>query len=171
MKFSEIAGRVTGFSTPVFGVQWTPPVVDVEIAREVIGFLEDRRVLYSPYDAEMPEYVLRSVFEIRSFLTEILRRGGIASELAGGLNAMRAACRRFIESVGEQRGPELYIPTPSDILNGGVMSWTFNQSLGELRGVFGVHLAELAVRYGIDVPDELAVILPLSPAQGSEPDM
>lgn len=165
MKPSEIAGRITGFSTPIFGLQWTPPRVDIEVAREVIVFLEDRRVLYSPYEAEVPEHVVSSVFEIRRFLTDVLRRGGIANELAGSINAMRTACRKFIETTSERRGRELYVPTPSDILSGGTTSWMFNQSLGEFRGVFGLHIAQIAVRYGIDVPDELAVILPLDPAE------
>jgi hypothetical protein len=171
VKFSEIAGRITGISTPIFGVQWTPPRVDVDVAREVIVFLEDRRVLYSPYEAEMPEYVVRSVLDIRQFMTDCLRRGGIASELADALSAMRTACRKFIESVGERRGPELILPSPGDILHGGTPGWIFNQALGEMRGVFGLHIAQLAVRYGIDVPDQLAVILPLATAEDREVDV
>jgi hypothetical protein len=30
-----------------------------EVAREAIVFLEDRRVLYSPYEVEMPHHVVR----------------------------------------------------------------------------------------------------------------
>ena len=52
MKFSEIAGRLSGFSTPIFGVQWEPPVIDRDVARRVISFLEDRRVLYDPYERD-----------------------------------------------------------------------------------------------------------------------
>jgi hypothetical protein len=170
MKFSEIAGRITAFSTPIFGVQWTPPRVDREVAREVIVFLEDRRALYSPYEAEVPEHVVSSVFEIRRFLTELVRRGGTAQELTDSLRAMRLACRKLIEATSERQGRELYVPTPSDILRGGTTSWIFNQSLGELRGVFGLHIAQLAVRYGIDVPDELATILPLDAHQDSAPE-
>ena len=36
----------------------------------------------------------------------------------------------------------------------------FNQALGELRGVFGVHVGILAAKYGLDVESELASILP-----------
>jgi hypothetical protein len=35
-----------------------------------------------------------------------------------------------------------------------------NQALGELRGVFGIHVGLLATKYGIDVEDGLASILP-----------
>ena len=36
----------------------------------------------------------------------------------------------------------------------------FNQALGELRGVFGIHIGMIAAKYGLDVEDELASILP-----------
>ncbi len=170
MRPSEIANRLTGFSTPFLGIQWTRAVLDREIAREVVVFLEDRRVLYSPYEAEVPDYVLRSVFEIRSFLTEILRRGQMADELRDPLRAMRVACRSFIEQAGVDDEPQLILPSPQDILGGGTISWIFNQQLGKFRGVFGIHLALIAVRYDIEVPDELATILPLEPA-GRERDM
>jgi hypothetical protein len=163
MKFSEIAGRLTGFSTPIFGLQWEPPTSDVAVAREVIVFLEDRRVLYSAFDAEVPEHVTASIFEIRHFMTEMLRRGGVGRELVDSLSAMRAACRKFIQTMDDGRA-RLVIPTPSDMIQGGTTSWAFNQNLGEFRGVFGVHVAQLAVRYGIDVPDPLALILPLAPS-------
>jgi hypothetical protein len=166
----EIANRLTGFSTPFFGIQWTPALLDREIAQEVVVFLEDRRVLYSPYEAEMPDYVLRSVFEIRSFLTEILRRGQMADELRDPLRAMRVSCRSFIDGAGVGDGHRLIVPSSHDILNGGTISWIFNQQLGRLRWVFGIHLALIAVRYDIEVPDELAAILPLD-AGGQERDI
>jgi hypothetical protein len=34
-------------------------------------------------------------------------------------------------------------------------------ALGELRAIFGIHIAQLAVKYGIDVEYELASILPI----------
>lgn len=35
-------------------------------------------------------------------------------------------------------------------------------TIGELRGVFGVHLAQLAAAFGLDIEDDLASILPVS---------
>lgn len=41
-----------------------------------------------------------------------------------------------------------------------ISSWKFNSTLGELRGTFGIMLAQMAVAYGIDIEDELSSILP-----------
>ena len=41
-----------------------------------------------------------------------------------------------------------------------ISSWKFNSTLGELRGTFGIMLAQMAVAYGIDIENELASILP-----------
>jgi hypothetical protein len=52
MKFSEIANRLTGISTPLGGVSWQSSDLEVSAARRVIAFLEDRRVLYAPEEME-----------------------------------------------------------------------------------------------------------------------
>ena len=57
IPFTEIANRITGISTPVFGVSWNPPTLDSDIAKKLLTFFEDRRVLYrSPYHLENLEY-------------------------------------------------------------------------------------------------------------------
>jgi hypothetical protein len=38
--------------------------------------------------------------------------------------------------------------------------WSFQEALGELRSLFGVHIGQLAVEHGLDLDDQLAVILP-----------
>jgi DNA-binding FadR family transcriptional regulator len=72
----------------------------VSAARRVIAFLEDRRVLYSPGEMEMPQHGVHSVLEIRRFLSSELGKLDAKSEFAASLRAMRAACRKFLERVG-----------------------------------------------------------------------
>lgn len=156
MKFNEITQRVTGISIPIFGIQWNPPEVQVTTARRVITFLEDRRVLYVPSEMETPYYCIKSILEIRNFLTEELAKLQSSTELSESLRAMRAACRKFLETVGDER---------SDVAifggqHGHWASWVFNGALGELRGVFGIHITRLAAHHGLDVEDDLARILP-----------
>lgn len=154
MKFKEIANRLTGISSPIFGVSWNP--VEVTKARRIISFLEDRRVLYNPYEMEMPQHCVQSVLEIRRFLTTEIGDLAFESHLAESLRAMRAACRKFLEVV-QADGDHLVL---SANRHGGAASWIFNSALGELRGVFGVHIATVAVQYGLDVENDLASILP-----------
>ena len=164
MRFKEVLARLTGLSTPVFGVSWTPPEPHVQVARRVVAFLEDRRVLFVPSEMEVPDHCVRSVLEIRRFLTTELQSLDGDSEVAGSLRALRAACRKFMNTVGVR----------SDIIvfganRGHWASWEFNGALGELRGVFGIHIARLAAAHGLDVEDELASILPGS-ADQDEPE-
>jgi hypothetical protein len=155
MKFKEILKSITGISTPVFGVSWNPPKTEKATAKKVIAFLEDRRVLYNPSEMEMPDHCIRSVIEIRSFLTQEIGDSG-NGELRDSLRAMRSACRKFMDVVGAH--PDLARFGGHE---GHWASWTFNGALGEMRGVFGVHLAKIAVMHGLGIEDSLAVILPI----------
>ena len=157
MKFQEIANRLTGISTPIFGVSWNPPELQVSVARRVITFLEDRRVLYVPSEMEIPRHCVQSVLEIRRFLTDELAHLDSSFELGASLRAMRAACRKFLNTVGDEKGDVVKFGSHP----GHWASWVFNGALGELRGVFGVHIATLAAQHGLDIEDELASILPV----------
>ncbi len=156
MKFKEVANRLTGISCPIFGVSWNPVEADVTKARRVISFLEDRRVLYSPSEMEVPDYCVQSVLEIRRFLTTEIGNASFDDELSKSSRGMRAACRKFLDTVqADGRSVVRY---------GGHYnhhaSWVFNGALGELRGVCGIHIARIAAQHGLDVEDGLASILP-----------
>lgn len=159
ISFSDIARRMTGFSTPVFGVSWSAPTPEREWIRHLLNFLEDRRVLYVPYPNEEFDYAVRSVIEIRKELTETLNKLPEKSEAVDPVRAMRAACRKFLNDPSlESRNPERSHRPPT-------LHWMepgFLVALGELRASFGVQIARLSVRYGIDIEEELASILPAS---------
>lgn len=157
MRFREIISRVSGLSSPIFGVSWTPPETEIAVARRVVSYMEDRRVLYNPSEMEVPEHCVESVLDIRRFLTRELAPLSEDSELKASLRAMRAACRKFLNTVA--------VDSRSEIVRFGAhrghsASWEFNGAVGELRGVFGVHLARMAAQHGLEVEDALAAILP-----------
>lgn len=156
MKFKEIINRLNGISTPIFGMQWTPSELKVTKARRVISFLEDRRVLYNPSELETSEYCVRSVIEIRQFLTSEIGDIDENSELADSLRAMRTACRKFLNTVQNDKRQIITF----GMERGHYASWIFLSAIGELRGVFGIHIATIAAQHGLDVEDELASILP-----------
>src|SRR6266446_9185280 len=144
MNFRELLLRITGISCPVFGVQWNPPEAECVVAKRVITYLEDRRVLYSPSELEVPHHCVHSVISIREFLTAELQTLNNNSRLAESLRAMRIACRKFLLTV--EADDRRIIEFGSE--RGHYASWIFNSALGELRGVFGVHLLQIAVAHG-----------------------
>jgi hypothetical protein len=158
VRFREILSRLTGISTPVFGVSWTPPEAEVARARRVLTFLEDRRVLYVDSEMELPDHCVQSVLRIREFLTsELGSMDSIDDEFAGVLRAMRAACHKFLRTTQSLPDIVRYGASPGHWAN-----WAFNGALGELRGAFGIHIARMAALHGLGVEDGLSAILPVA---------
>ena len=60
VEFKQIAARLNGFSTPIFGVSWNPPTADRDVAHRVLTDLEARRVLYQDHPREVSEDVVSS---------------------------------------------------------------------------------------------------------------
>ena len=154
------AGRLTGFSTPLFGASWQPIAAERDVARELLTRLEDRRVLYSPSFAEVPNHCIQSVIEVRHILTDALTRLSNKGVLADHIRAMGAASRRFLERIGSEATPDYDAMRQ----HGHYLSWEFLDALGQLRGIFGVHIAIVAARFNLDVHGELASVLPAEPA-------
>jgi hypothetical protein len=163
LKAEQIISRLNGLSVGPVGVAWKPRDAEIDIAQEVITFMEDRRVLFNDNELEVPRYCVESVLEIRRFLTEVLRRLKNETGLSQHLRAMRGACRRFLNKV--QDGKRGIILT--DGLQGGSATWTFFPALGELRAAFGLHLGIIAASCGLGMEGELASILP-APADDSD---
>jgi hypothetical protein len=155
MRFKEVISRITGINCPVFGASSNPPQPEIDAAKRVVRGLEDRRVLYNPFQLEDPHHCIQSVIEVRRLLTDALGNAQVSGPLADNLRAMRAACRKFLNRAQPEDGQRDGAPW-----HGAWGQSDFFDALGELRGVFGVHVAQIAVRYGLDVEDELASILP-----------
>lgn len=155
MFFKELLSRLTGISCPVFGVSWTPEETERTIARRVIIFLEARRVFYTEYAYESVCPCIQSVTEIRNYLSEELPNTTDKSNLNNYLRAMRNACNKFLDQCPRNKNDRCIACE-----NGNIKNWIFVSSIGELRGVFGVMIGQIAKAYGIDVEDELASIIP-----------
>lgn len=147
IAFKEIAKRITGVSIPVFGIQWNPPESEREVVRETFIFLEDRRALYNDYAHELDHEVAESMLAIRNELTAALKRLSETSEAVASFKAMRATCREYLDTTRDDgrrwNGP-----------------FSFMTQLGRFRAIIGMHVAYLAVKYGIDIDGELARIVP-----------
>lgn len=143
LKAKELAQRLTGVKIPIFGVSWNAPEPQRKIVRGVLAFLEDRRVLYNPYNIEIEREVSDSVLEIRRELTNAIKALPEDSPAAPALRAMRAACREYLDR--SRRFPH---------------HLGFMLALGELSAHFGLQVAFLAIEYGLDIEEKLAQIVP-----------
>ena len=159
MTFKEIANKLTGFNIPIFGVSWTPAKLEIEIAKKVIIFLEDKRVLYVVYELESPQHCITSVIQIREFLTTQMFDLGDKSELANILRAMRSACRKFLDSVQGQfyfdKGRGRIDP---DLSIGGQIH--FYNAMGELRATMAILIAKIIIMHGLNFEGDLINIIP-----------
>ena len=163
MKFSEIAARINGISTPFGGISWIPPVVDVEVARRFVTFVEARRVLFSTYTNEVPEQCAKSVIEIRDFLTSELGKGGIAEPLSGPIRLARRYCTQFLERVGATESSVTSDAHDRHLFREprwSMHDYWFGEALGALRAGVGLQVGIIAANYKIDVEDQLAQIIP-----------
>lgn len=157
IKFQDLARRITGFSTPYFGLSWNPPQSERDTVRAFLTFLEDRRVLYNPFQLEVEGEVEHSVHIIRRSCTESLSTLPETSRAAGPIRIIRAACRRFLD-VPHADFRNLYVRDFSDFRKRA----GFFTALGELRASIGTQIVILAVEYEIEVEAELASIFPLA---------
>lgn len=155
MKFSDLLNRLTGISCPIFGVSWNPIDTERIIARRIIVFLEPRRVLYSAYEYESVCPCITSATEIKNYLTTELQNMDENSKLNTYARAMRIACNKFLSGCPD--GKEFRCHACK---NGNIDNWIFTSAVGELRGVFGIMVGQMAKAYGLDVEDELASIIP-----------
>lgn len=165
MTYKEIASKITGFSCPIFGISWNPPKLEIETASKIITFLEDRRVLYNPYELEEPSHCQESVIRIREFLTEQLYNTYKDSELGKIIRGMRSACRKFLDST--QKSPfrkEIERGTGIHLSMG--MTMEFYSGIGELRGTIGILIGKLLVMFGLDCENDLLKIIPLETENG-----
>jgi hypothetical protein len=151
VEYKKIFKNITGVSTPIFEVQWKPPSIDSSVAREIVVFLEDRRVLYGSVEHEGADYCRQSVEEIRTMLTSKIPLLTSNKDIQRLLRSLRSQCRKFCDEVGSRSFPNLEGPVQKSILK---------RELQELRKICGKVVGSLAVSYGIDVEDELASIIP-----------
>ena len=141
--------RLTGFSTPVVGVQWEHRDGDREVVRRVLNALEDRRILFAEYGAESPDHCIASAIQVRGILTDAVNTRGISDSVELALKDIRAVFTAFVDAVqsGEAR-------------RHGMNHFEFTAALATLRSLVGERLAPLCAEYEIEIVGKLRLIVP-----------
>lgn len=156
MEFKRILKCITGISVPIFGIQWKPVTDEVDIAQNIIVFLEDKRVLFNPIDMKAEIYCVQSVNEIRTEITRILQQTPSTYKIVKQLKELRKISQRFINEIGSPNFSSFETPIKKSILE---------NELFKLRQGFGRTISNLSLAYGINVDDDLAAIMPFNNIQ------
>jgi hypothetical protein len=157
LRGRELATRLTGISTPIGGMSWKPPVDERDKARRLLVYLAGQRALHYPYNKEIGAFVVQSVLDTRERITRDLKALSMDSLLRETLRAMQAICRKFLD---ENQSPSAGYGWPYEA--------QLLSTLGELRALFGIHIARIACAYDLEVDACLGGVLPPEPEQ--EPD-
>lgn len=152
LKGRELVARLTGISTPVGGIDWEPPAEEREKAKQVLKYLAKQQALWDPYDIAIGSFVTESILDVRALLSHDLKDVPGDSVLGEGLLAMQAACRMFWD---ENQSPRSGYGPPYEA--------QLHSTLGELRALFGIHIARIACAYDLEVDGHLVGILPPEP--------
>ncbi|MFZ2149047.1 MAG: DUF6650 family protein [Sedimentisphaerales bacterium] len=154
LKGRELATRLTGISTPTGGISWKPPVDERNKARRLLVYLAEQRALRYPYNKEIGTFVVQSVLDTRERITRDLEALSTDSLLRETLRAMQAVCRKFLD---ENQSPSAGYGWPYEA--------QLLSTLGEMRALFGIHIARIACAYDLEVDACLGGILPPEPEQ------
>jgi hypothetical protein len=154
LKGREQATRLIGIPTPIAGMNWKPPVVERDKARQLLVYLAGERSLHYPYDREIGSFVTESILDIRERLSRDIEDLSEDSILQQILRGMQAASRKFLD---ENQSPSAGYGWPYEA--------QLYCTLGELRALFGIQIARIAFTYDLEVDACLGDILPPEPEQ------
>jgi hypothetical protein len=112
-------------------------------------------MLFNACAVEDPRHCAESALQIRTKLTEVLQEAKEGSELFKHLTSIRAACRKFLDSGHADASDDFRFADRYSLHTS-----FFFMALGELRATIGQHVALMAVKWEIDVENDLASVLP-----------
>ena len=111
-------------------------------------------MLYNPYYAENPKDCVQSIIEIRHYLIELAQHLADNSLLKAHVRALAAGAREFLDRIGTSESDRDWH------LEGVGGSMDFQDGLGRMRAGYGQHLAFIAERFDLEIPNDLQTILP-----------
>jgi hypothetical protein len=146
--------RLVGAEALGLAAQWEFVEDDHDVARELLLFLEDRRLLFGLRHQEDEYACVQSALEIRQELHRLLARAKPKKQLEASMRAIQSACRLFLTAAGPN----------GDGFHQGFFAPgmdPFAIALAELRFKVGIHIGLVSDFYrSVELGDELASIIP-----------
>ena len=153
IPYKSILNRFNGISVGIplisAGISWTPTELEIDKARRVVAFCEDRRILFAPHNWEMRQESVDSALAIREFLTKELGSLDRKTDFSKKLEDMRKSCRAFLDSL---RSFELHYGSHDY----NMVSGPPRDALNSLRSSCVLDLLWIVITFQLDVEDDLA---------------
>ena len=144
-KVAKMLKRLSGLSTPLFGISWLPAPSEIDIAERLITFLSDRRILFGVLANENLNYAAKSIIKIRERLTCDLQELDGRSWLSKSLERMRQSSRLYLDVDQSTTGSLDY-------------SKCMHLEIMRLRKVFALEIGQISCRYGIDLSEDMLLL-------------
>ncbi|WP_433796110.1 hypothetical protein [Actinoplanes sp. CA-252034] len=150
MRFDTIVEVLRRDDVPIYRRTFRPEAEERAKARHFISFLEGRRVLYQNPDRDITGDVVKSILEIRTYLTEVIGDQITPDALAGPARCIRKACLGLLDAA------------PTDAYRQGLLAVDGTQRL-DPRTAFAVRrlrleaaesMALVAAAFGLDIEDQ-----------------
>jgi hypothetical protein len=122
-----------------------------DIAREIMVYMEDKRIFYTQDLFRNPEHAIESILQMREVLTGAIYKTDNYSQLDDDLRAMRAACRDFLQSTHNLK----YVKHTYLTLANEKERKQFVAAMQAMRAVFLPRLSSITTRYNLKVEEDL----------------
>ena len=125
------------------------PATERDHVRNFLAFLEDRRVLYTPYFLEYPAHVVDSVQQVEAEAKAVLAALKLGPATSLRIARLRGACSAFLgcPEISDARASGAMVP--ADVLFFAVVA---------LRDSLATEATSLARDFALDLPPELALM-------------
>jgi hypothetical protein len=132
-----------------------PTYDEVYKAKELLDFLDNRRVFYNRTHDEFPSHVLQSIQEVRK---ELLKKKSQIPQsfLAKKIDMMLKGLRQFLDTLFD-------VDLNTLRCNSNDSDWIrFETSINSMRKVFGVLILEVSKHFQIPIGKDLEKIVPIN---------
>ena len=96
--------EIDGISSPLGGVSWSKNTTAKERFRDLLLFLESKRILVNPIEMELKHECIESVLDIKSKLTSITKDIPFKGK---DIRILVYVCNKFLDTVKDDKIPHL----------------------------------------------------------------
>lgn len=99
--------EIDGISSPLGGVSWSKNTTAKEHFRDLLLFLESKRILVNPIEMELKHECIESVLDIKSKLTSITKDIPFKGKDIDIIRILVDVCNKFLDTVKDDKIPHL----------------------------------------------------------------